>query len=111
MVIVYYWASWNGQTVGDFAKLKLIQETYAAKGLELVCVNLDNTQDEATAFLKRSPITAQHLYQSGGLEGKLATDYGIQVLPHVFLIGKDGKVVGKNLQVSNVEDEIKKNLK
>ena len=111
MVIVYYWASWNGQTVGDFAKLKLIQDTYAAKGLELVCVNLDNTQEEATTFLKRSPITAQHLYQSGGLEGKLATDYGIQVLPHVFLIGKDGKVVGKNLQVSNVEDEIKKNLK
>lgn len=111
MVIVYYWASWNGQTVGDFAKLKLIQETYAAKGLEIVCVNLDNTAEEANTFLKRSPISAQHLYQPGGLEGKLATDYGIQVLPQVFLVGKDAKVVGKNLQVSNVEDEIKKHLK
>jgi len=111
MVVVYYWASWNGQTLGDFAKLKLIIENYAAKGIELVCVNLDTTSEEATAFLKRSPITAQHLYQSGGLEGKLAADYGIQVLPQLFLVGKDGKVVGKNLQVSNVEEEIKKNLK
>ena len=111
MVVVYYWASWNGQTLGDFAKLKLIMETYGPKGLDLVCVNLDTTSEEAATFLKRSPFTAQHLYQPGGLEGKLATDYGIQVLPQVFLVGKDGKVVGKNLQISTVEEEIKKSLK
>jgi len=111
MVVVYYWASWNGQTLGDFAKLKLIMETYGPKGLDLVCVNLDTTSEEATTFLKRSPFAAQHLYQPGGLEGKLATDYGIQVLPQVFLVGKDGKVVGKNLQISTVEEEIKKSLK
>ncbi len=111
MVVVYYWASWNGQTLGDFAKLKLIMETYGPKGLDLVCVNLDTTSEEANTFLKRSPFAAQHLYQTGGLEGKLATDYGIQVLPQVFLVGKDGKVVGKNLQISTVEEEIKKNLK
>ena len=111
MVVVYYWASWNGQTLGDFAKLKLIMETYGPKGLDLVCVNLDTTSEEATTFLKRSPFVAQHLYQPGGLEGKLATDYGIQVLPQVFLVGKDGKVVGKNLQISTVEEEIKKSLK
>ena len=73
--------------------------------------NLDTTSEEATTFLKRSPFAAQHLYQPGGLEGKLATDYGIQVLPQVFLVGKDGKVVGKNLQISTVEEEIKKSLK
>ena len=111
MVVVYYWASWNGQTLGDFAKLKLIMETYGPKGLDLVCVNLDTTSEEAATFLKRSPFAAQHLYQPGGLEGKLATDYGIQVLPQVFLVGKDGKVVGKNLQISTVEEEIKKSLK
>ena len=111
MVVVYYWASWNGQTLGDFAKLKLIMETYGPKGLDLVCVNLDTTSEEAATFLKRSPFTSQHLYQPGGLEGKLATDYGIQVLPQVFLVGKDGKVVGKNLQISTVEEEIKKSLK
>lgn len=111
MVVVYYWASWNGQTLGDFAKLKLIMETYGPKGLDLVCVNLDTTSEEANTFLKRSPFAAQHLYQPGGLEGKLATDYGIQVLPQVFLVGKDGKVVGKNLQISTVEEEIKKSLK
>jgi hypothetical protein len=33
------------------------------------------------------------------------------VLPQVFLVGKDGKVVGKNLQISTVEEEIKKSLK
>jgi hypothetical protein len=48
--VVYYWASWNGQTLGDFAKLKLIMETYGPKGLDLVCVNLDTTSEEAATF-------------------------------------------------------------
>ncbi|MSR32283.1 MAG: redoxin domain-containing protein [Gemmataceae bacterium] len=111
VVVVYYWAGWNGQTVGDFAKLKLLQETYAPKGLELVLVNLDTTAEEANAFLKRSTVQGHHLHQPGGLDGKLATDYGIQVLPQIFLVGKDGKALGKNLQVSSLEDELKKHLK
>src|SRR5262249_17839829 len=79
VVIVYYWAAWNTQSVGDFAKLKVLLDTY--KGVELVCVNLDNTPEEAKAFLSKSPAPGVHLYQPGGLDSKLATYYGVQVLP------------------------------
>src|SRR5262249_1598581 len=47
VVAVYYWASWNQQSVGDFARLKLLMNTYAGKGLELVCINLDSAPPEA----------------------------------------------------------------
>lgn len=111
VVVVYYWASWNTQTTGDFDRLKTLSDKYSAKGLELVCVNLDQSAEEAKKFLKTAPVPATHLYQSGGLEGKLATDYGIMVLPQMFLIGKDGKVSNRNAQIANVEDEIKKLVK
>lgn len=110
IVIVYYWASWNSQSVGDFAKIKLLLDQSAGK-VELLCVNLDNTAEEARAFLKRSPTPGIHLFQQGGLEGKLATEYGIMVLPNLFLVGKDGKVANKSVQVSNLDEEIKKLLK
>jgi hypothetical protein len=111
VVAVYYWASWNQQCVGDFAKLKLILNSYGSKGLELVCVNLDNTAGDATGFLQRSPSPGVHLFQPGGLESPLATQYGVMVLPNLFLVDKDGKVLSRTVQVSNLEDEVKKVLK
>jgi thiol-disulfide isomerase/thioredoxin len=105
-VIVYYWASWNGQCVGDFAKLKQILEAH--KDAALVTVNLDTTVEEAKAFLTRSPVVGTHLYQPGGLDSPPATQYGVMGLPSVFLVGKDGKVVSHTVQVATLEEELKK---
>jgi hypothetical protein len=105
-VIVYYWASWTSQSVGDFAKLKLILD--ANKDVELLSINLDTTIDEARGFLAKSPAPGIHLHQDGGLEGKLATEYGVTLPPNVFLIGKDGKCLNHSAHVATVEDEIKK---
>ena len=110
VVVVYYWASWNSQTASDFSKLKALMDTQGSKGVELVCVNLDNTAKEAQDFLSRSPAPGVHLFQCGGLESKLATDYGIFVLPNLFLVGRDGKVVSRNVQINNLDDEVKKQL-
>jgi thiol-disulfide isomerase/thioredoxin len=112
LVAVYYWASWNGQCVGDFAKLKLLLDTNAKQGLELVCVNLDSSKDDATAFLKRSPVPGTHLFKDGGLDNSpLAAQYGIMVLPNLFLLDKDGKVLSRTVQVATLEEELKKQLK
>jgi len=111
VVVVYYWASWNNQCVADFAKLKQVLDAHGSKGVALVCVNLDNTGEEAQKYLAGSPAPGTHLHQDGGLEGKLATDYGIMVLPHLILVGKDGKVLNRNLQLNSLEDEVKKQLK
>jgi hypothetical protein len=111
VVVVYYWASLNPQAVGDFARLKQLVDSYGSKGFEVVSVNLDATPAEASAYLKRSPAPGTHLYQAGSLESKLATDYGIMVPPHLFLVGKDGKVVSRAAQVGTLEDELKKLLK
>jgi hypothetical protein len=111
VLAVYYWTSQNPQAVGDFARLKQLQDGYGSKGFEVVSVNLDATPAEASAYLKRSPAPGTHLYQAGSLESKLATDYGIMVPPHLFLVGKDGKVVSRAAQVGTLEDELKKLLK
>jgi hypothetical protein len=109
VVVVYYWAGWNNQAASDFTKLKNALE--ANKGnVELLSINLDSSADEAKAFLAKNPALGTHLYQPGGLESKLATQYGVMVLPSVFLVGKDGKCLSKSAQVNNVEDEIKKYL-
>src|SRR5260370_35519297 len=110
VVIVYYWGSWNGQSIADFAKLKSLQQTHGSKGLELVLVNLDNNQNDAMNFLQRNTLSGVHLHQAGALDSPLAVHYGVMVLPNLFLVGKDGKVVSRSVQVGGLEEEIKKML-
>ena len=108
--MVYYWYSANGAPVGDFAKLKLLLDSYAKQGLELVTISLDNTAKEAADFVKKTAAPGTHLYLDGGMDSKYATDYGVMMIPNLFLVGKDGKVVSRTVQVGNLEDELKKQL-
>ena len=80
----------------------------ANKEVELLAINLDNTIEEAKAFLTKSPAPGVHLYQPAGLEGKLASDYGVMLLPNLFLVGKDGKCISRTAQINSLEEEIKK---
>lgn len=111
ITIVYYWAAWNSQSVGDFAKLKQLLDTYGKKGVELVCVNLDSKVDEAKEYLAKNPAPGTHLYQTGGLDSKLATQYGIMVLPHLFLVDRVGNVASRKVQIGNLDEELKKLIK
>jgi hypothetical protein len=106
IVVVYYWASWNGTAASDFDKLKTIAAAH--KDVAVLSINLDNTAEEAKAFVKKSQPVGTHLYVPGGLDSKLAAQYGIAVLPAVFVVNKDGKCASKSAQISTVEDEIKK---
>jgi hypothetical protein len=112
VVVVYYWGGWNKERcVGDFATLKLLLDTYPGK-LALVCISLDSTANEARDFLQRVQAPGIHLFQAGGLDSPLATQYGILFLPHLFLVDKDGKVLSRTVQqVSGLDSELKKRLK
>jgi thiol-disulfide isomerase/thioredoxin len=112
LVVVYYWASYCSQCVGDFARLNKLVDSHPGK-LELVCVDLDDTPEAAALFLKSTPIKGTHLYQpapknTGGMSSPLALQYGINGLPTVFLIGRDGRVMTRALQISDLENELKK---
>ncbi len=113
-VVVYYWASYcDNVCVGEFARLKQLQAKYGARGFEVVAVNLDDRKEDAEKFLAANPLPATQLFPSGqptGLNNPLATHYGITGLPMLFLVGKDGRVLSRTLQIGNLEDALQKAL-
>jgi thiol-disulfide isomerase/thioredoxin len=111
VVIVYYWAGWNGQCVSDFAKIKDVLSKYGPKGVELVTVNLDAKEEDAAKFLQNTPVAGTHLHQPGGLDSPPAVSYGIMVLPNTFVVDATGKVANRNAQIGTLEDDLKKLVK
>lgn len=109
VVVVYYWASYCESCVSDMEKLKRLQDQMGAKGFRVVTVNLDDDRDQAVQTLQKVGIPGAHLWE-GGMDGPLANYYGIMGLPNMFLIGKDGNVIERALQMRDLEDEVRKAL-
>lgn len=110
VAVVVYWASHTTSGPADFARLK--QALNGQKDAVLVCVNLDAKTDSATSFMAQHPVQAFHVLQAAkdanGLRGALANYYGINVLPTVFLVGRDGRVVNARVQIADLEEALKK---
>lgn len=113
VAVVYYWASWGRDAAAELKQLAELDKTYGEKGLVFVTVNLDDDPAKAVQALNTAQLRGAHLHMPGGLErSPLATAYGIQMVPHIFLVGKDGKVSNRNAQAGPpMRDEIEKLLK
>jgi RNA polymerase sigma factor (sigma-70 family) len=111
VIAVYYWASWNHGARADFAKLQSLRTKFPGQ-FEVVGVSLDDQLYLANELVQYSPLKdAVHVREAGGLESRLATDYGINALPTIFLLDRDGKVVRHDAQVGQLEEEVKKLVK
>jgi hypothetical protein len=110
VTVVYYWASWGRDATGELKALAELVKTYGPKGLQVVTISLDDEAAKAVAALNAAQLPGTHLHQPGGLDrSPLATAYGIQMVPHILLVGKDGKVVNRNAQAGPpLRDEVEK---
>lgn len=75
-------------------RLIALQKDYRAKGVQLVAVNVNNMPDDRLDKMKKRAkekgFNFPYLYDA---TQKIGRDYGATVTPHVFLLGKDRKVV------------------
>jgi peroxiredoxin len=109
-VLVVFWASWGGQSVRrELPDLVKLHEKFQAKGLVVVGVSLDNERADLEAFLKEQHMTWPQIFEPGGIESRLATEYGIISLPTMFLLDGQGKVVNRSIRTaSEVERQLEK---
>ena len=99
-VLVVFWASWAPLFKTELPELKKIAEKYRDRGLEVIGVNLDNERTDVNAYLKDSPLSWPQVFEGGGLEGRLAVEYGITSVPTMFLADAQGKVINRVIRTS-----------
>lgn len=90
VVYVDFWASWCGPCKQSFPWMNEMQKKYAAKGLQIVAVNVDAKREEADAFLKNLPPQFAVAFDA---RAEAAKRFDVKVMPTAALIGRDGKVL------------------
>ncbi|MEI6147886.1 MAG: TlpA disulfide reductase family protein [bacterium] len=89
VVLLDFWASWCGPCKASFPALDELQGRYAARGLVVIAVNLDDKSEAMQAFLKEHPVAFTVVRDASH---KLVQLADVQSMPSSFVIDRSGKV-------------------
>ena len=115
-VLVDFWASWCGPCRRANPELVKLYKEYegkalkgAKKGFAIYSVSLDKNADAwKKAISDDGLMWPTHVSDLGGWQSKGAEMYGVTFIPQAFLVGPDGKIVGKYMLGEEVAKDLQK---
>ena len=105
-VLVHYWATWCEPCKVDIAQIRELYAKYGPKKFAVVGIALDSDKAQLAKYLAGKPIPGPQLHESGGLDGRLAEELGVLTLPTMFLLDAEGRVVDRNLVITDLEKKL-----
>jgi thiol-disulfide isomerase/thioredoxin len=102
-VLVHYWSTDCEPCKVDLAKIRELQAQYGPKKFAVVGIALDGDKAKLTKFLQAKPLPWPQLYEPGGLDSRLAEEFGVLALPTMVLVGADGAVIDRNVSINDLE--------
>ncbi len=110
VVLIDFWATWCGPCVAELPNVSKTYAEYHDKGFEVIGISLDEDKAALESFIKEKEMPWPQDFTGKGWETELAAKFGIQGIPATFLIGKDGKVVAKDLRGTALAESVEKAL-
>lgn len=89
VVYVDFWASWCAPCAKSFPFLNDLHKKYAARGLEILAINLDEQPADAQNFLSNHPAD---FAIATDLLGQCAENFAVEAMPSSYLIDRKGIV-------------------
>ena len=96
VVLVDFWATWCAPCVAELPNVKAAYEKLHPKGFEIVGISFDEDKGQLEEFIKSKEITWPQYFDGKAWQNFLAQQYGIQVIPVMWLVDKKGNLVDVN---------------
>lgn len=97
VVLIDFWATWCPPCRLELPDIVTVYKKYHGQGLEIIGVSLDDDKQQMLDVTKKLGMTWPQIMDGQGWSGKLVMKYDIEAIPANFLIGRDGKIIGKNI--------------
>ncbi|MEO3404481.1 TlpA disulfide reductase family protein [Mucilaginibacter sp. CAU 1740] len=98
-VLLDFWATWCPPCLAEIPHVKDIRKKHSAEKLAIIGISRDNDSKKLAAFVKAKQMNWLHIYDKSS---DIVQLYGINAIPQLILINKEGKIVyNSNLEGSD----------
>ncbi|MBL7766424.1 MAG: TlpA family protein disulfide reductase [Chitinophagaceae bacterium] len=109
LILLDFWAAWCYPCVKSMPDVLKLYQNYHNQGLEIYAVSLDKGYYNWVAECRKQKLPFILVNEAYGFNGKSCKDYKIESIPNKLLI-KDGKIIGANMSLYDMEKLIRKEL-
>ena len=102
-VLVDFWASWCGSCMQFLPELQAFYGKYKGTSLEILGVSLDDNKKAWKNSVTVHKISWKQVSDLKGWKSEGARAYAVNSIPNTVLIDKNGKIVGRNLSIPEME--------
>ncbi len=109
-----FWATWCGPCRAELPNLHKAFAKYQGRGLEVLSLSWDKKAQDITTFRKDPghPMPWRHAFPQGELAKALNATFQVRGIPHVLLVGPDGKILAttEDLRGDKLDQTLEKYL-
>lgn len=110
VVLIDFWATWCPPCRGEVPNVVAAYKKYHDQGFEIVGVSLDQDKDALLAFTKEHGMVWPQYFDGQGWDNTVSQRFGINSIPAMWLLDKNGKVVTTNAR-EDLAGQVEKLLK
>jgi len=96
VVLLDFWATWCPSCVEEVPNVVATYKKYHAQGFEVVGISLDQDKDKMLEFAGNHDMTWPQYFDGQGWNNAISSSFGVDRIPVMVLIGKDGLPVRSN---------------
>lgn len=90
VVIVTFWASWCGPCRRELPVLAHFQKVVGRDALQVIAINANEPRQDFLGVLRANRnLQLDYIHDKGDMAGD---QYGVQSLPNMFVVGRDGRI-------------------
>jgi thiol-disulfide isomerase/thioredoxin len=109
VVLIDFWATWCGPCREALPHIKKIAEKFSEQPLVVLSISVDTDDAKWRDFVAKNQMTWLQA-RDAGMDGKVATLFGVHAIPATFSIDADGVLEDQHVGDGDIEGKLKKML-
>lgn len=98
--LVDFWASWCGPCRKKHPKLLELYSKFDHEKFDIISVSVDENEEKWKKAIEKDNLIWENVIDK---ESKTFDKLGLQQIPHNYLLDIDGKIIGVNLSIENIQ--------